>query len=107
MDHVHVVSAGARLGHRALQHLVGAGAPDVHLDAVLLLERPEDDRQVLLGDGRVEGDRALLLRRGRDLLEAIRALVVGHPLRGYRQRECRRHGEKSSADRVHALTPGG
>ena len=45
---VDVVSPGARLGHGAHQHLVGAGAPRVHLDAVLLLERGDEERQVRL-----------------------------------------------------------
>jgi len=38
LDHVHAAAAAARLGERALQHVLAERAPNLDLDAVFLLE---------------------------------------------------------------------
>ena len=81
MDQVHVVLPCGRLGERALQHLVGARAPDVDLDAVLRFEGLDQRRLVLLGESGVHRERAIFLRRRDDPLHAVGAAVVEERLR--------------------------
>ena len=45
------------------------------LDAVPLLERAQERRQVPFGEARIQRERAFLLRRRHDLLDAVRAVV--------------------------------
>jgi len=74
----------------------------VHLDAVPPLEGLQDGRQVLFGDRGVEGERALLLRRRGDLLQAVGALVAIEGVlcgggKGERQRD------RGNGERFHGL----
>jgi hypothetical protein len=66
---------GAMLGQRALQHLLAARAPQLDLDAVLLLERLDDRHRVLEVERGVDDRALLLLRSGQHALIAVRALV--------------------------------
>src|SRR4029434_11185634 len=72
---VHRKAPGARLGHRALQHLLAARAPQLHLHAVLLLESLGDVNRVLALERGVHRDLLLLLRRLQQALVAVLTLV--------------------------------
>ena len=60
MDDVHVGSPCSGLGQRPLQHLVGAGSPDRHVDSVPGFERLEKGGKIFFGDRGVEGQGAFV-----------------------------------------------
>src|SRR5437016_13773102 len=66
---------GARLGQRALQHLLAARAPELQLDAILLLESFGDGHRVLEVERSVDHYLPLLLRTLKNTLLAIRSFV--------------------------------
>ena len=75
LHHVDLVAPRRSLGQRALQNLVGAGAPDIHLDPVFRFERLDQRRQILLGDRGVERQRGFLPRRHNELVQPVGAVV--------------------------------
>src|SRR5688500_2877173 len=75
LDYVHQRTAAARLVDGALNDLLAAGPPELHLDAIFLLERTRQRSGFRRLHGRVEGDGAFLLRSGDQFLLAIGALV--------------------------------
>src|SRR2546426_12094560 len=76
MDHVGFETPRGGFTQGALQHLVGAGAPDIDLDAILFLEGSDDGDKVLLRDGRVESDRSFFPGGSEQLRVAIGALIL-------------------------------
>src|SRR2546428_51366 len=69
------VAPGARFGQRALQALLAAGAPELQLDAILLLEGFGDGQRVLQIQRGVDHRLPLLLRTLKNPLVAIRPFV--------------------------------
>ena len=74
---IEVPAVRARFGRGALQDLDGGGAPDVHLDAVALVEIGGERSHVLFRDRGVQSERAFLLRPGDEPLEALGPAVQG------------------------------
>ncbi len=68
-------ATGARLGHRALQHLLRARAPKLDLHAVFPLEDLDDRHRVLEIQGSVDDDFAFFPRPLENPFLAIGALV--------------------------------
>ena len=77
MNGVDVEAAGPAFGDDALEHLVGAGAPGPHLDAVSLFERGHEQREVLLVERGVEHQHAFFARARQQALLAVGAVVPG------------------------------
>ena len=86
---IEIVPSGAGLDHGALQHLFRCRAPELHVDAIALLESGGQAGQVLLGKARVQHERAFRRRRRDDLLQPVSALVAqqGRVLRKRRRRD--------------------
>src|ERR1041384_1702837 len=100
LDRVGFVASGARLGERALHHLLGIGAPALQLHAVLALERGCERRKVFGNERGVDHDLALLARALEEELLAV-GLVVLHDLR-QRDRRDQSEQEREDAEEVHA-----
>jgi hypothetical protein len=71
VDGVDLVAACALLDQGAAQNALGARAPELHLHAVFLLERGDQDAHVVGGHRRIDGQHALLLRARDQPLGAV------------------------------------
>jgi hypothetical protein len=109
LDHVTREAAGARLGHRSLQHLLAARAPQFRLDAVPLLERGGQGHRVLRIQRRVDDDDPFLARAGEHALLPIGGLeLVDASMRRLRRRAlraCHRRGEQHAEQRAGERAP--
>ena len=104
---INVVAPGACLVEDALADVLGAGAIEIDLDPVFLLEGG-DERGVVLGRSvRIERDRALALGAFDQALGAVRALVVrdlgeASRLRGHNAaRQQEHHEARERGEREH------
>ena len=108
LDDVDGVPVGARLGYRALQHLLGTGTPHAGLDAVLLLEASHQRAHVVTLSRGVDAQDTFLLGAFDQALHAVGTFVLGkighgaasrglchnqHGQRGAGEQQCRQAGE--------------
>src|SRR5438445_13630854 len=75
LERIDSKSPGTRLGHGPLQHLLAARAPELQLDAILLLEGFGDRHRVLEIERGADDCLPLLLRTLENALVALRPLA--------------------------------
>src|SRR5208337_4323435 len=74
---VHLVSSCSRLAEDPLQKTLGIGPPDLHLDAVFLVEGGDQHGDILRRYGRIERELLLALGSLHQPLLAVRPRIAG------------------------------